>query len=91
VIAPPSPSPAPMRRAHVTIPNDALAEVDRVPVPVKEGAIEVTGRLGSVHSVRIFKGALQLRADVCLTEEGVLPRSLDFASVPSNRGGIPEE
>jgi eukaryotic-like serine/threonine-protein kinase len=91
VLAPPSPPPAPMRRAHVIIPNDALAEVDRIPVPVKEGAIEVTGRLGSVHSVRIFRGPLQVRADVCLTEEGVLPRSLDFPSVPSNRGGIPEE
>lgn len=91
VITPPSPAPAPMRRAHVIIPNDALAEVDRIPVPVKEGAIEVTGRLGSVHSVRIFRGPLQVRADVCLTEEGVLPRNLDFPSVPSDRGGIPEE
>ena len=91
VITPPSPAPAPMRRAHVIIPNDALAEVDRIPVPVKEGTIEVTGRLGSVHSVRIFRGPLQVRADVCLTEEGVLPRNLDFPSVPSDRGGIPEE
>jgi serine/threonine protein kinase len=90
-ITPPSPAPAPMRRAHVIIPNDALAEVDRVPVPVKEGTIEVTGRLGSVHSLRIFRGPLQVRADVCLTEEGVLPRNLDFPSIPSNRGVIPEE
>lgn len=87
-----SPSPAPRRRAHIIVPSDAVVEVDRVRVPVNEGEIEVSGRLGSVHSVHLIRGNRELRAEVCLTEEGVLPRELDFAPLlPSSRGGIPEQ
>jgi serine/threonine-protein kinase len=61
---------------HVTLvvfPEDAAVEVDGARAKVQDGAVEVTGPLGSEHRVRVWKGASQVEATVLVTEKGAAP------------------
>jgi serine/threonine-protein kinase len=67
-------------------PTDATAEVDGAPVSTADGAIAIAGAVGSVHHVRIQKGALASEADVTITESGAKPARLELAAAtPSPR------
>jgi serine/threonine-protein kinase len=85
VSVPASPSMGPstvteeLRQANLVVsPRDAFVEVDGVKVPLQDGGVPITGRLGSVHRVRVFKGKNELHEDVVIAESGVRPSEMDL-------------
>ena len=60
------------------LPADATVDVDGAIAPVKEGAIEIAGGLGTVHRVHITKGADQVTEDVAVTQQGAVPSKLEL-------------
>jgi serine/threonine-protein kinase len=62
----------------VVLPADASIEIEGKPTPVKDGMIEISGSLGSVHRVRIFKGTNQFTQDVIVTEVGASPPKVEL-------------
>lgn len=68
-----------LRKVEVTItPEDAKVEVDRGPVGVQAGKIEIAGRLGSVHQVRLVKGEFETTRNVIITEQGAVPGKVEI-------------
>jgi eukaryotic-like serine/threonine-protein kinase len=77
----PAPSTAPepiQHRRLIVLPADASVTVDDVPREVRDGAVEISGKLGSRHKVRITKAGRERREDVVLLEDGVLPQRLEL-------------
>ena len=64
----------------VLVPSDTSAEVDGASVTSRDGIIEVTGALGSVHKVRVFKGKNETLGEVVVTEAGAMPPKLELAA-----------
>jgi serine/threonine-protein kinase len=62
----------------VLVPGDVSAEVDGAPAKSKDGVIEVTGPLGSVHKVKLTKGKRETTGDVVVTEAGAMPPKLEL-------------
>ncbi len=71
---------APRRVKVVILPADALVEVEGVRVRSKDGVIEITGTLGSVHKVRVFKGKLETDGEVIVTESGAIPPKIELGA-----------
>jgi serine/threonine-protein kinase len=69
----------------VIVPGDASVEIEGVPVRSKDGVVELTGTLGSVHNVRVFKGKTEIERKVIITETGALPAKLELKT-PSATG-----
>jgi serine/threonine-protein kinase len=68
-----------VRTVTVTFtPGDAKVEVDGASAQAKGGAIEITGGLGSVHQVRITRGAAKVSTDVVITEAGAKPPRIEL-------------
>ncbi|MFT3775442.1 MAG: serine/threonine-protein kinase [Minicystis sp.] len=81
----PKPSAAPVEERTVRVavePADATAEIDGQQVPVRDGAIELRGALGSVHSVRLVKGAQEATAGVAITPVGAVPARMRIEPKP---------
>ena len=57
----------------VITPDDATVEVDGQPVKVRNGVVEITGPLGSVHKVKLVAGKDEAEEDVVVTEIGAQP------------------
>jgi serine/threonine protein kinase len=88
---PPPASAAPERGASVRLavaPQDVTVEIDGLAAPVREGGVELSGAIGSVHQVRLAKGGQQATTEVVITERGALPPSVkvDVALPASPRG-----
>jgi serine/threonine protein kinase len=68
-------TPAPNDRSVklVVIPDDAKVTVDGQPVKVKNGVVEISGPLGSVHKVKLSSGKQEAEEDVVVTEIGAQP------------------
>jgi serine/threonine protein kinase len=67
------------RRAKVVImPADAAIEIEGEKATAKGGLLEITGTLGSVHRVRIFKGKNETTSDVIITEAGPSPPKIEL-------------
>ncbi len=76
VVAPPDTAP---RRAKVVImPVDVSIEIEGEKATAKNGLLEITGTLGSVHRVRIFKGKNETITDVIITEAGPSPPKIEL-------------
>ncbi|WP_438017529.1 protein kinase [Sorangium sp. So ce315] len=76
---PPAPEVPVERRVELAIvPADASVEVDGVPARVKDGKVELTGTLGRVREVRVFKGGHAIEERVSITEAGSLPPKLEL-------------
>ncbi len=88
--AAPALEPASRRVKLVIMPPDAVVELDGAKVPVEEGLVEITGAPGSVHKVRLSKGALELADEVIITEEGATPPKLELkkTAAPSARPSV---
>jgi serine/threonine-protein kinase len=71
---------APRRVKVVILPADALVEVEGVRVRGKDGVIEISGTLGSVHKVRVFKGKLETEGEVIVTESGAIPPKIELGA-----------
>jgi serine/threonine-protein kinase len=71
----------PPRVAKLAIfPSDASVEVDGVVAPVQQGAVEISGALGSIHRVRLIKAGRERTADVRVTEAGAMPPKLELGA-----------
>ncbi|WP_437780444.1 hypothetical protein [Sorangium sp. So ce1097] len=88
---PPAPEVPVERRVELAIvPADASVEVDGAPARMKDGKVELTGTLGRVREVRVFKGGHAIEERVSITEAGSLPRSWSCRCPRSAlRGGSP--
>ncbi len=91
---PPAPTPAPTpsaapstapavdtspRRVVVVIqPKDAQVEIEGEKATAKNGLLEITGTLGSVHRVRVFRGTHEVTTDVIVTEYGAKPPNIEL-------------
>ncbi|WP_437755997.1 serine/threonine-protein kinase [Sorangium sp. So ce1389] len=79
--APPAAPEAPVQhRVELAIvPAEASVEIDGAPAPrLRNGAVELTGTLGSSHSVRVSRGKREMEATVIITEAGSLPPKLEL-------------
>ena len=74
-----------LRGRLAIVPSDASVEVDGVAAPSEGGVVEIVGKPGSVHRVRVFKGKLETSANVSLTEQGALPAKVTLAT-PTSKG-----
>jgi serine/threonine-protein kinase len=75
----------------VILPDGATVEVDGVPAAVKDGVVDITGALGSVHKVRISAGGDETTGKVVVTESGALPAkmALDPRSTTPASSAVP--
>ncbi|WP_437506876.1 serine/threonine-protein kinase [Sorangium sp. So ce1099] len=61
------------------VPADAAVEIDGEPAPrLRNGAVELTGTLGSARTVRVSRGKHAMEAKVTITEAGSLPPKLEL-------------
>jgi serine/threonine-protein kinase len=86
VSALPAPAPAPAElvqsvRLAIT-PADATVEIDGRATPVEDGAVALSGAIGSIHLVRLTKSGQQATAEVILIERGALPPSVTLNVAP---------
>jgi hypothetical protein len=71
----------------VVLPGDASVEIDGFAARRRNGVVEITGRVGEVHRLRIFKGTEQLERDVTIGEASASPALVDLAVRPMKPGG----
>ena len=92
---PPSAAPEPVLAAERTFrvavePATAKVDVDDIAAQVKDGSVEVRGRLGSRHHVRVRSGGRETVSEVVITESGPLPSKIQLgiadAKLPSRPG-----
>ncbi|WP_438031096.1 hypothetical protein [Sorangium sp. So ce233] len=79
----------------LVLPADAVVEVDGVPMRRRDGVIELSGKVGQTHRVRVSRGAQHGETTVTLTDAGASPPSLDLAALAraarrSGRGLLPD-
>lgn len=78
----------------LVLPADAVVEVDGVPMRRRDGVIELSGKVGQAHRVRVSRGAQHGETTVTLTDAGASPPSLDLVALVraarrSGRGLLP--
>lgn len=72
---------------HLAIePPDATVQVDGAPVLVHDGSIEITGTQGTVHTVRVSKGAASVEAEVVIVGRRPVPSRVELAA----EGPVPD-
>lgn len=71
------PPPPETRSVRVAVdPADAIVEVDGRATPVKDGTVELRGEVGSVHQVRVARGAQEAVTGVAITYLGAVPTTV---------------
>lgn len=71
------------RVALVVVPGDALVEVDGQPAYRRDGVIDLTGKVGDVRRVRVWKGAKTTEEKaVTIHEAGPSPPRIDLNEAP---------
>ena len=70
--------------AVAVAPTSAVVTVDGAPATPRAGMVDVTGTIGSVHTVTLTEGAKVVRTDVAISESGPVP-----ARVELGVGGAP--
>ncbi|KYF73131.1 hypothetical protein [Sorangium cellulosum] len=78
----------------LVLPADAAVEIDGVPARRRDGVIELSGRVGQTHRVRLSRDTRHAETIVTLMDGGVSPPSLDLAALaraarPFGRGRLP--
>jgi serine/threonine-protein kinase len=71
-------APKPRTVRLVILPEGASVEVDGASAEVKDGVVEITGALGSVHDVRVSAGGEQLTRSVVVAESGPVPAKVQI-------------
>lgn len=89
VVVAPTPPPDERTVRLAVEPADARVEVDGRATPVKEGGIELHGVNGSVHHVRLFKGAQETIAEVAITRLGAVPPRMQVETIAPRLLGKP--
>lgn len=62
----------------VIIPEEAEVKVDGTSAKVKRGAVEITGKLGSVHKVTLTIGKDTIEEDIVVSDGGALPPKIEL-------------
>ncbi|WP_437626129.1 hypothetical protein [Sorangium sp. So ce1151] len=71
------------RVALLVVPGDALVEVDGQPAYRRDGAIDLTGKVGAVRRVRVWKGTKTTEEKaVTIQETGPSPPLVDLNEPP---------
>lgn len=78
---------APRTVKLVILPEDATVEVDGAAVKAKNGIVDVTGDLGSVHHVHLAKDGADTTEDVVVTVAGALPAKVEL-ELPKKAGPL---
>ncbi|MEZ4307616.1 MAG: serine/threonine-protein kinase [Polyangiaceae bacterium] len=72
-------APVPMRRANLVIfPEDAAVEINGAAVTSHNGVVELAGKLGSVHRVRLSRDGQEKTIEVVLGEAGPEPPKVEL-------------
>ena len=66
------------RVAIFVLPGDASVEVDGKPVQRRDGVIELVGKVGDQHRLRVFKGTKTEEKVVTLQEGRAVPSRVDL-------------
>ena len=67
------------RVAVFVLPGDASVEVDGKPVQRRDGVIELVGKVGDQHRLRVFKGTKSTEEKVVTLQEGrAVPSRVDL-------------
>jgi serine/threonine-protein kinase len=74
--APAESAPRPRTVRLVILPEGAAVEVDGAPAAVKDGVVEISGALGSVHEVKVSALGEQSTHDVVVAEGGPVPAKI---------------
>lgn len=74
--------PGDRRVALVVVPGDALIEVDGQPAYRRDGVIDLTGKVGDVRRVRVWKGAKVEEKAVTIQEAQPSPPLVDLNEAP---------
>jgi serine/threonine-protein kinase len=61
----------------VVLPEGATVEVDGAPAKPIDGAIEITGALGSVHKVKVATADGKVVRNVVIAEAGAIPPKVE--------------
>jgi len=78
-----SPSSPEEQHARLLVePADVTVEIDGHPVSVKDGAVDLSGVIGSVRHVRVTKGTGETRLDVAITALGLVPPIVKLEAAP---------
>lgn len=81
-------APDEVRVALLVIPGDAAVEVDKVPVRRRDGMIELVGKVGDEHRVRVFLGATSSDEKVVKIEAaGTSPPLIDATELSVGKSG----
>jgi hypothetical protein len=77
----------------LVLPADAAVEVDGLPVRRRDGVIELSGKVGQTHQVRLSRDAQHAETTVTVKDAGASPPSLDLAALvreahPLGRGRL---
>jgi len=72
--------PTRMVSVSVVAPADAKVETNGAPVELRDGKIELTGIIGSVHKLRVTAGGRETKAEVVLSESGPVPSRVELAA-----------
>jgi serine/threonine protein kinase len=75
----------------IVLPADAFVEVKGIRMQTKSGIFEITGTVGSVHQVRVFKGNQASTTSVIITEGGASPHKVELTTVEPGPVGSPPE
>lgn len=77
------------RRVPVfVLPGDASVEVDGRLVARRDGVIEIVGKVGASHRIRVFKGAKSTEEKtITIQEPGAPPETLDLNEPPPPGAG----
>ncbi|WP_437552554.1 hypothetical protein WME97_14775 [Sorangium sp. So ce367] len=77
----------------LVVPGDALVEVDNQPAYRRDGTIDLTGKVGEVRIVRVWKGAkAALVKEVTIQEVQPSPRLVDLnEALPATPAAKPEK
>lgn len=73
----------------VIVPRNASVELDGAAAATKDGVLDVSGTLGSVHPVRVFVGARETTGDIVIAEGGAIPPKVELGTAiaaPSKPG-----
>lgn len=72
-------APGERRVTVLVVPGDASVEIDGRPVFRRNGLVEIVGRVGDGHKIRVFKGTRSTEEkNVAIVESGVTPALVDL-------------
>jgi hypothetical protein len=62
----------------IVLPGDAAVEVDGVAAQRRDGVVELMGKVGQTHRLRVFKGVQSVEEEVTIRTGGAAPATIDL-------------